>query len=181
MALLLFLMESSARAQRFESSGGELKFVAIGKPGFLKINGQSKDLPPTGFFEFKDGKITGDFELPLQQLDTGIDLRNEHLKDNYLEVKKFPKALLKLSPISLPKSGLTSEVKTDFEGMLTLHGVQKKIQGSAEFFPEKKTLSAKFEIKLSDFDIKIPQYVGVTVSEKVQVELNLKMANKSSL
>lgn len=178
--LLLFL-STSAWGQRFEVASGDLKFVAVGKPGFIKISGESKDLPPTGFFQIQDGQVSGEFELALKQLDTGIGLRNDHLKEKYLEVHKFPKALLKINSFQLPKSGLTVHVRSQFHGLLTLHGVQKNVTGFAEFFPDRKNLTAQFELKLSEFDIQIPQYMGVTVSEKVEVQMNLNMAQKGAL
>ncbi len=36
--------------------------------------------------------FTATFDVDLASIDTGIELRNEHMRDNFLETKKFPKA-----------------------------------------------------------------------------------------
>jgi len=68
----------------------------------------------------------GTFAVDLRTLDTGIGLRNEHLRKNYLEVDKgtgYDQAVV--SEIEL--KGLNPDApegKGSFTGSLTLHGVR---------------------------------------------------------
>src|SRR3990167_3638739 len=39
------------------------------------------------------------FEVDLARIDTGIPLRNEHMRDNFLETKKYPKAVFVVQQI----------------------------------------------------------------------------------
>lgn len=171
MISLLFLFETSAFANDFVSVGGDVKFTAVGKPGFLKIRGESKGEFPKGKLNFKDNAMSGDFLFDLEKLDTGIDLRNEHMKDKYLEVKKFPRAKLTLKGIPIKESELKGNIETSFKGVLSLHGEVKDIEGKFKYTAAEKKSVANFTIKVSDFKIDVPKYMGITVSETVDVEV----------
>src|SRR2546426_700062 len=76
----------------------------------------------------------GTLDVDLRTIDTGINLRNEHLREKYLEVDKgagYDKAVL--SEIDL--KGLkpdAPEGKGSFTGSLMLHGVKKTVSGPVE-------------------------------------------------
>jgi len=117
----------------------------------------------------------GSLAVDLRTLDTGIDLRNDHLREKYLEVDKgagYDKAVL--SDIDL--KGLNPDApegKGSFTGSLTLHGVKKTVTGPVEV---KKTgsglrVKASFPVNLPDYNIPEPRYLGVGVKNTVQVEV----------
>ncbi len=171
-ALFLFLTcVAESHAAPMKTTGGALTFTAIGKPGFLKIHGDSKPVGPTGKVEFTDSGLSGKFAFDLKTLDTGIDLRNEHMKEKYLEIKKYPQAELTLSELKIKPEDLKSDFERDFSGLLALHGVSKNVEGKFKWNAAKQEIKAQFEIKVSDFNIDIPKYLGVTVSEKVEVQV----------
>ena len=117
----------------------------------------------------------GSFVVDLRTLDTGINLRNEHLRENYLEVDKAPgydKATL--SEIELKGVNPDSpEGKGSFTGSLMLHGTKKTVSGPAEIRKAGSGLRVKasFPVNLSDFAIPEPRYLGVGVKNTVQVEV----------
>jgi polyisoprenoid-binding protein YceI len=108
-------------------------------------------------------------------IDTGISLRNDHLRDTYLEVDKAPgydKAVL--SEIDL--KGLAPDApegKGSFTGSLMLHGTKKTVSGPAEIRKAGSgyRVMASFPVSLSDFQIPEPRYLGVGVKNTVQVEV----------
>ena len=65
----------------------KIGFAASGPAG-LKIEGSTKELTVTE----ADGNVVVD--VPLASLATGIALRDQHMKDKYLEVSKYPLATL---------------------------------------------------------------------------------------
>lgn len=160
-----------ASASTFVAKAGEVKFIATGKPGFLKIKGESKGKGPAGKITITDGAATGEFTFELASLDTGIDLRNDHMKNKYLEIGKFPLARLAIDRLTISDGELKNGFKKEFTGKLTLHGVSKDLKGTLSFDGGKSAASATFEILVSDFKIDIPAYMGVTVSEKVAIEV----------
>lgn len=169
---LMILWATISFATEFSVKSGEVKFTAIGKPGFLKIRGSSHASYPSGKIKVEKNSVRGELSFELKSLDTGIDLRNEHMKEKYLEIKTYPNAKLVLDPIAVASSDL-KDMKEKFTGELSLHGVTKKVSGNYNFSAEGKKIAANFEIKVSDFKIDIPKYLGVTVSETVQIEIDL--------
>jgi hypothetical protein len=80
------------------------------------------------------GRLRGALEVDLTTLDTGIELRDTHLRDTYLEVDRgqnFARAVL--SAIALDGADpRTFEGKTAFRATLRLHGVERSVSGVAE-------------------------------------------------
>ena len=117
----------------------------------------------------------GSFVVDLRTLDTGINLRNEHLRENYLEVDKAPGYdRATLSEIDLKGVNPDSpEGKGSFTGSLMLHGTKKTVSGPAEIRKAGSgvRVKASFPVNLSDFAIPEPRYLGVGVKNTVQVEV----------
>jgi len=152
--------------------GSKVTFEAIGKPSLLRIEGKG-NAPKCALKVIKE-KVTGEFEFDLESLDTGITLRNSHMKEKYLKTKEFPKAKLVLTEMSAMPPG-SSKKGQSFSGTLELKGVKKPIQGTFDMDVSKDSAGgvAQFEILLQDFGVDIPSFAGITVSEKVKVKVDL--------
>ena len=113
--------------------------------------------------------------MDLRTLDSGIGLRNQHLRENYLEVSRgFGFDTATLSQINL--NGLdpdAPEGKGSFTGSLTLHGVTKSVTGAIDVRQAGGGLrvSASFPVELANYSIRTPRYLGVGVRDTVQVEV----------
>lgn len=122
----------------------------------------------------------GSLAVDLRTLDTGIGLRNEHLRERYLEVSKAPgydNAIL--SDIDLKGvDPVAPEGKGSFTGSLALHGVKNPVAGSVEAHKAGAGIRVKamFPVNLSDFHIDEPSYLGVGVKSTVQVEVAFTIA-----
>jgi polyisoprenoid-binding protein YceI len=155
---------------------GKLEFHAVGRPSMIKVNGEGKG--PQGSLQIFENKVSGDLAFDVTSLTSGISLRDEHMKDKYLEVQKFPEAKLHLTEVLLPAAwSLKSPLVKDapFKGDLTLHGVTKPIEGKFEISGGESAMSAKadFEVKMDDYGILIPKYLGITVKNEVPVSLSM--------
>ncbi len=123
----------------------------------------------------KPARLTGELSIDLATIDTGISLRNQHLREKYLEVKKgkgFDKAVL--SEIQLADAaGEAFEGRTPFTGKLLLHGVQHPVDGTAEIRREGpgRRVRAEFPLQLTDFAIAPPLYLGVGVANRLLVKV----------
>jgi polyisoprenoid-binding protein YceI len=107
------------------AGAGKTEFLAFGHPSALKVVG--KGSVPTGELTLDAKKITGSATFDIRTLDTGIDIRNEHMKKKYLEVEKYPNAVLKVTKLELPAAAGTGEFSATalpFSGTLSLHGVE---------------------------------------------------------
>ena len=154
---------------------GEVLFDAVGRPSALKIHG--KGIAPRGQIVIEDGLASGDLVFDLETLDTGIKLRNEHMKQKYLETSKFSQAKLTLTKLSVP-AALKADSKIDaapFEGVLSLHGVQKPVKGMAKLARASNQLSidANFGLKIVDYGINSPTFAGITMAEDVQITVEV--------
>lgn len=122
-------------------------------------------------------RLTGELAMDLSTIDTGIALRNQHLREKYLEVsrgKGFDQAVL--SGIQLDDAtGAAFEGRTRWTGNLLLHGVTQRVMGTADIRPEGagRRVRSEFTVTLTDFAITPPEYLGVGVGAKLLVKVQL--------
>src|SRR5262245_53986728 len=155
-----------------DKKGGCVEFFAVGWPSALKIHGKGRG--PEGELLVVAHQVRGSIEFDLETLETGIELRDRHMKEQYLQTSRFPRAVLKLEGVDAKRlADSTGSVSLPFRGMLSLHGVDKPVAGEAKVSQAGSRLGtvATFEIQLGDFGIEVPKYLGITVAEKVQVKV----------
>jgi len=119
--------------------------------------------------------VGGELSLDLAAIDTGIALRNEHLREKYLQVAKgpeFDRAVLS-SVIIRDAGGAEFEGQSPFTATLLLHGVSRSVSGTARFrrTPQGVKVEASFPLVLPDHGIEPPMYLGVGVAAKVMVKV----------
>lgn len=180
MLMTLTLCATSPAAKSFDLAKSEslVKFTATGTPGGFKINGTSEQKAGviSGKVSEDGGNLTITSTFSLAQLDTGIGLRTSHMKDNYLEVGKFPNATLTIAKINATEAKTGNPTK--FEGNLELHGQKKPITGTIRFLDlsEKLSLQAEFSVTITDFGIPVPSFAGVSVNTTIPVTVEVKDA-----
>jgi polyisoprenoid-binding protein YceI len=121
------------------------------------------------------------FEVQLNGLDTGIGLRNRHMREEYLETDKFPLARYSGKVGGVDSSGnQVYTVKTS--GTLSIHGVDRpvEISGSASPQGDHYRVQSNFEVKLTDYGIKVPSMMFLKLNEIIRIVLdfNIKEARK---
>jgi polyisoprenoid-binding protein YceI len=167
----------TGKALEFEKGKSAVEFLATGTPSAVKIRGKTtEEQPLKGKFAVQGGKLNGTVTLGLTSLDTGIELRNKHMKEKYLEVEKFPTAEFTMTQLELPSAFTGKEAKADslpFTGELLLHGVKKPVKGTAtaEKNADKMNMKFQFTVKMTDFGIQVPNFLGIKVAEEVQVSV----------
>jgi polyisoprenoid-binding protein YceI len=135
-------------------------FKALG-PGGLAIVGTVNELTVTE----RENRV--EVTVGLQGLKTGIELRDRHMKEKYLETQKYPNAVLVVekAKLTVPTAG------ADVAGTFTVHGVTKpvRVHYSATGTVKQAQIDGNFSINIKDFGIVVPNYLGVTVKPDVQV------------
>ena len=81
------IVSSFATAATMNVSSTKVEFLAIGKPSAIKIRGKGEKLESK--LQLAGKTLTGQFVFDLTSLNTGIDTRDEHMKEKYLETGKF--------------------------------------------------------------------------------------------
>ena len=167
--LLSGLTFAAAAAAALSGSGGSVSFTATG-PGGLKFEGKTSAIK----ISERGEKVR--VSVPLAGLVTGIELRDKHMKEKYLDVGSFPEASVEVPRTSLkiPAPGASSSGEAD--GTFTLHGQTRpaKIKYSAKRDGDTLDVSASTRINMKEFGVEVPSYLGVTVKPEVDVNVQFK-------
>ncbi len=147
---------------------GTTEFDAVGNPDAVRIHGEGGKVE--GSLKETKGKISGELTVKLDALTTNKDLRDKHMREKYLQIAKYPTAVLKFKDVD------SSDGSHPFSGDLTLKGITKKIKGTVKIATDGKTKTARaeFSINLDDFKIGVPSFLGVTVAKEVNILVDLK-------
>jgi polyisoprenoid-binding protein YceI len=152
-----------AAAKLKKTGASSTNFKAAGPAG-LTIDGRTSDMTTA------DDGTTVTITVPLGNITTGIGLRDEHAK-KALEVDKYPTTSLAVarSELKFPAAGADSS--GDARGKMTLHGVTKDVTFHYAAKNQGGTISVtgSMRIKMTDFGIDPPSYLGVTVKPDVDV------------
>lgn len=146
----------------------EINFTAIGKPAFIKTTGMMPFKSST--LKVENNQLSGTILVDLNKLNTGIDLRDEHLKEKYLHVNQHPEAKLIIQPIELSEGTQTKSVTAT----LHFHGKSKQLKIPMTVMKQNSQLkiSSDFELLLSDFGVELPSFQGITAANKVSLKVN---------
>ena len=128
-------------------------------------------------------KVKIALSLPVASLRTGIDLRDEHLRgDKWLDAAKFPTI-----EFSATKDAKKKGDQYGLDGTIKIHGVEKGVSVLVEAREIPADLAAKaklgpgewirvrgsFDVKLSEFGVKIPEGGGAKVSDTIRITIDL--------
>lgn len=139
----------------------------------------------TGWITFDPVRRTGSGTVlvDLASLDTGIPLRNDHMRDKgWLDTKRFPEAKFEVTEVRAQK-GENYRVTGNF----TLRGVSRKITTNAtvKHLKESKTtqnagfkgdvlqVKSSFKIRLSDYGIKVSGPATGKVAPNVTISVTI--------
>lgn len=113
------------------------------------------------------------FEVDLNSLDTGIGLRNRHMRENYLHTKKYPYASY-TGEIESVERASDSTFLVACAGQMTIHGVTRDLRAVDTVVVRGGgyRVSVGFPIALPDYDIEIPKLMFLKINETVQLHLS---------
>lgn len=178
MIALVFATALIAAPTTFTLTSGEVDFE-ISAPldtikGVSRAVSGSLTLDPDNWADKPQAKI----DIDLDSFKTGIDLRDEDLRDQFFETTKHKKATLTVTALERPSTtklekGVTAEAFA--RATLSLHGVDKEL-----LFPVKVVfdddmsrssvgISAAFVVPLEEFAMKRPQRLVFKLGKDVRV------------
>ena len=141
-----------------------VQFFATGPAG-LKIVGAAHDLDVQ-----EDGEKLR-VSVPLANLDTGIALRNKHMREKYLEVGKFPRADLSVSRADLRIPAEAGETSGEAAATMLIHGIAKPVRFMYRVRRDGSGLhvTGSTRVNINEHGIAVPSYLGVTVKPDVDI------------
>ena len=143
----------------------EFEGVTSNIDGYIKLD---------SFEELIESEIY--LEVDLNTLDTGIGLRNRHMRENYLETDIYQYTYFQGKFDSISEVS-NDEYKVLVEGTMFIHGERKDLMVKGKL---KKTdlgfrITSSFELKLSDYKIDIPELMFMKINETMRLELEFNM------
>lgn len=174
VALALALASSVAGAAFSGRSDGSAQFTAAGPAG-MSIVGSTHDVKVE-----EDGQGTVVVTVQLTTLTTGIDLRDKHMREKYLQVGTYPTAVLKVPRAKLKVPGPGESGAFEADGTLTLHGQTKPTHFRYTAKNDGGVLGVRgtMPVNMNDYGIATPGYLGVTVKPNVDVTVSFSADDK---
>jgi polyisoprenoid-binding protein YceI len=165
-------------------SPNEASFTS--KAAIVRFTGRTSQV--TGTLQFDPNDVahgSGSVAVDLASLDTGIGMRNEHMRRT-IEADKYPTATFKVTKVHVPGNSLKANtpITGSVTGLMTLHGVTRTVQAPVDltFLPQQDAkyrpgdwiaFSTDFKLKLSDYQITLPAPVlGIKVADDLDISFN---------
>lgn len=171
-ALLVFLsmlaLSSVALAKLTKTGSSTAGFIA-NAPGGLEIDGQVTDLTVA------DDGTTVTVTVGLSGIDTGLELRNKHTKED-LETDTYPTAKLSTARSALKLGG----GKGDAPGKMTIHGVTRDVTFHYSIRKNGDTLqvNGSVPINVEDYGVKPRSYLSIQIKSKVKIYATFQMEDR---
>lgn len=170
---LIMMLATTAFAQKYITKNGDISFYSSTPVEDIEAHNNQVNAAldtETGDFVFKVLIKSFKFEKALMQ---------EHFNENYMESHKYPNATFKGKVVNLDDIDFSKPGKYDakIEGELTIHGVTKKIQETGTFEVKKDEIhgNSKFDVRVEDYEIKIPKTVINNIAEVIEVTVVVKL------
>jgi polyisoprenoid-binding protein YceI len=167
--ILLFAVAAASHAAVSSASQSTVSFKAIGTG--MTIEGTTSALNVVE----QDGGVA--ITVPLANLTTGISLRDSHMRDKYLEVRKYPNAVLTVARAALQLPAAGAQGSGDATGTIQIHGQTRPCTVHYEAGADGSGFSVrgKLRVNMNDFGITVPSYLGVTVKPDVDVTASFRV------
>lgn len=174
--MLSFLIVcNTVRATEYQIESCNIKFKTTGKPVLVDIVGKSNS-PCYGSVTLeKDQIVKSDLKMKLDKIDTGIELRNKHLRENYLKIDQNPESTLEIKTIENVLEQLSGKLESDSKFTAEMQLAGKKSEVSGFYKIKKNIVEAKMDIDFKDFGVPTPSFMGVKIVDKIHLTINFEI------
>lgn len=164
-----------------------VKFESQAKLEFL--DGQTTDI--TGHFSIPEDlsadSIRGILQVDLRTLETGIETRDGHMRDNHLHTEKYPFAYFELIKLTndIVKIIPDSLYTVSGLGYFYIHGVKRELVSDIAFrLSDDRSIvsvTARFEIELDNFKIPRPKALFLKLAKVIDVNVKFEGSVSSEI
>ena len=182
----LFVLYGSSYAENtnflLKTTGAKQLVQFVSDAPLEKIVGRAEEVSGGVALDLTNlaSNASGSIHVNLKELDTGLSLRNQHMRENHLHTNEFPEAIFTITSIVTAEPANISgggTATTLLRGQLDLHGVKKdyEIMGKIGFDPASGTLVANFRwnLLLKDHAIPRPEFLFMKLSDTQQISVEL--------
>ncbi len=157
LLVIVTTVMGGAYAQKLLTRNGRVTFFS--KSPLENIEANNNEV--TSLLDIKKGELV--FAALIKSFKFQKALMEEHFNENYMESNTFPKAIFKGSITNLSKVNFYKDgaYPVNVKGDLIIHGVKKNIEipGTIKVTQGKIRANANFNIKLKEYNIKVPSAV----------------------
>lgn len=174
----MMLGMTSMFAQKYMTRTGKISFDATAPKSpedITAVNNEVACVTDAG-----TGEIV--FQVLVKSFKFKRALMQDHFNENYMESDKYPKAEFKgmitnIKSIDLSKDGTYNTTVT---GKLTIHGVTQDVSvpGTITVKGGTAMLNARFNVKMKDYQIKVPDMVSDKVGKEAAITVDCSVARK---
>lgn len=168
---LFALIMPNLFGQKYFTQNGTISFYSEAKLEDI----ESTNSQVSSVIDLENGKVA--FSLLMKAFTFEKALMQTHFNEKYVESELYPKATLIGKIDNLANKEITNEPQEfTIAGNLTIHGETREVVTKGTlYFNEKGQLIAdsKFEILLSDYQIKIPSAVKDNLSETILIKIHI--------
>jgi len=182
LSLLAIPVVAYAQARTFTvGSGSRISFTSAAP--LETINGTSSRVSGTLSVNPSNlSSVSGRIEVPVSSLDTGVDLRDEHLHGSgWLDAARFPTAVFEITGVE----GATAlqpdvEARVTVVGRFTLHGQTRPVRAETRVKlvttegPQHLRVRSRFTVNLPSYGVTVPALVRAKVSDNITVNVTLR-------
>jgi len=179
---LILVATSTAIADVFEITPGDgNEIVFESKAPMESFEGRSNHVSGRVTVDLANllGPVEVEVTMDLASLDTGMGLRNRHMRENHLETSIYPTATFRADTVLAAQPAVlitNSRARITLSGELDLHGVAKplvcdvdlELTGNGALH-----IRAIFPVSLADHEIKRPKFLLLKLADTQQVEIDL--------
>jgi polyisoprenoid-binding protein YceI len=108
-------------------------------------------------------------EMDVFDLKTGMDSRDEHLREKVFAAKKAGEV-----KIQFTVSDLNCAETCTVKGLLKIKDIEKVLEIPVKANTERTRISGVTQVNLTDFKLKRPSFMGVKVEEAVDVNFEIR-------
>lgn len=168
---LLMLTGEVAAQNRYFTKTGYIWFFS--KAPMEDIEAHNRKV--VSFIDFATGELA--FSVPMKEFEFRKSLMQQHFNENYVESEKYLKATFSGKYTNPQQVDLTRNAayQVQVEGVLTIHGVDKKISapGTLEVKKGKVRGKSAFTVAPKDFDITIPLLVREHIAKEITIYVDM--------
>lgn len=130
-----------------------------------------------GYFVYDGNELANNselyFEVDLRTLDTGIGLRNRHMRENYLHTDKYPMTTFKGKMVKADRAS-SGDYNVTVEGTIFIHGVSRTLKTTGTLTPNENgyRIKSSFEVRLTDHNIEVPKLMFMKISNTMKLQLD---------
>jgi polyisoprenoid-binding protein YceI len=171
---LLLLATTLVQAQdKYFTKSGKIEFFSNAPMEDIEAHNRTA----TAVLDTKTGALQ--FSVLMKGFEFQKALMQEHFNENYVESHKYPKGEFKGTiannvDINYSKPGT---YPATVKGKLTIHGVTRDVLATGTITVDGTNLMAtsSFNIRLSDYNIKVPSVVKDKLSNNIKITVDTKL------